>query len=121
VRRYLTHLAVAVVAGVLLAAFAAAPGLADRGATAREAKAIRAASIAAKSTAGWKVIRVRVSTADPRYSTAEVHHPKTGVGGLDILRRSPRAWKVIFTGTDFPCSIAPRRVMRDLKIPCYQE
>ena len=64
---------------------------------------------------------MRVSTADPRYSTAEVHHPKTGVGGLDILRRSPRAWKVIFTGTDFPCSIAPRRVMRDLKIPCYQE
>jgi hypothetical protein len=109
-----------VAAGLVLSA-GGEPALADRGPTAREAKAIRAASIAAKSTAGWKVIRIRVSTANPRYATAEVHHPKTGVGGLDILRRSPRVWKVIFTGTDFPCSIAPRRVLRDLRIPCYVE
>jgi hypothetical protein len=107
-------------AGISLLAVSGA-ALADRGPTPGEAKAIRAASIAAKETAGWKVIRIRVSTADPRYATAEVHRPKNGVGGLDILRRSPRTWKVVFTGTDFPCSIAPRRVLRDLKIPCYTE
>lgn len=120
-RRRLVRLEVAIAAGALVAAFGTAPGLADRGPTAPEATAIRAASIAAKSTTGWKVIRIRVSTADRRYATAGVHHPKTGVGGLDVLRRSPRKWKVIFTGTDFPCSIAPRRVLRDLRIPCYQE
>jgi hypothetical protein len=111
----------ALTAATLSLAFLGAPALADRGATPSETKAIRAASIAAKETTGWKVIRIRVSTADPRYASAEVHHPKTGVGGLDILRRSPRVWKVTFTGTDFPCSIAPRRVLRDLKIPCYVE
>jgi hypothetical protein len=109
----------ALAAATFSLALLGAPALADRGATPSEAKAIRAASIAAKETTGWKVIRIRVSTADPRFASAEVHHPKTGVGGLDILRRSPRVWKVTFTGTDFPCSIAPRRVLRDLKIPCY--
>lgn len=111
----------ATAAAILSLAMVGAPALADRGPTTSEAKAIRTASIAAKETTGWKVIRIRVSTTDPRYASAEVHHPKTGVGGLDILKRSPRVWKVTFTGTDFPCSIAPRRVLKDLKIPCYVE
>ena len=68
-------------------------------------------------------LRIRISTANKRYATVDEALTCLRRGlwgeGLYLLRRSGARWRVVAEGTEFPCSVAPAAVRRDLKLPCY--
>jgi hypothetical protein len=116
------RLALPLAALVLLLALAAPAG-ARRPPTVAENKAIRTAMTAfirkgdpaAKDN---RVIRVVVSTVSPQWALTTQNSPTVGRSSA-LLHRGPSAWKVVTFGTGgFRCSIAPRKVLRDLDFGC---
>jgi hypothetical protein len=93
---------------------------ADRAATAREHAAIAKAVGVTK-----RCLRVRVSTVDERWARANVRSKKASCAdhaadGLAVFKRRGGAWRFVTAGSSFDCPVpdVPRRVARDLKIPC---
>lgn len=108
---------------VLCAALAvAAPALAARAPTATEARAIRLtvnAFVRMKNSPAARdnrIVRIRVSTVDRHYALVSLDS-RTAGPSLAILRLTTR-WRVISFGSSPRCSVTPRRVRVDLKIPC---
>ena len=68
-------------------------------------------------------LRIRISTANRRYATVDEARACVRKGlwgeGLYLTRRIGTNWRVVAEGTEFPCSVAPAAVRRDLKLPCY--
>jgi hypothetical protein len=101
---------------------AAAPAFAARAPTAAEARAIRLTvnafvrmgnSPAARDN---RVVRIRVSSVDRHYALVNLDSRSAGPS-LAVLRLRTR-WRVIGFGSSPACSVVPRRIRVDLKIPC---
>jgi hypothetical protein len=101
---------------------AVAPAFAARAPTPTEARAIRLTvnafvrmsnSPAAKDN---RVVRIRVSSVDRHYALVNLDSRSAGPA-LAVLRLRTR-WRVVSFGSSPACSVAPRRVRVDLKIPC---
>jgi hypothetical protein len=112
------RLALAVAAALLLAVPAAAQ--ADRAPTKREHAAVATAVGVPK-----RCLRVRVSTVDERWATARVRNGKASCAehaadGMAVFKRRRGAWRFVTAGSSFDCPVpdVPRRVARDLRIPC---
>lgn len=112
------RLAPAALAALLLAVPAAAH--ADRAPTEREHAAV------AKSVGIPKrCVKVRISTVDERWARASVRNRKASCAdhaadGVALFKRRRGAWRFVTAGSSFDCPVpdVPRRIARDLRIPC---
>jgi len=115
----------------LFAALAVVPtAVAHRPATAKETVALRAAAVSAFANlciniAPCKVTfkrirlsRVRVSTVDPHFATAEVdvlYNPPVSLGGTTLFWHGQRRWAVIDSGDEgVGCGLLTPAVWTDL-------
>jgi hypothetical protein len=112
------RLAPVALAALLLAVPAVAH--ADRAATKREQAAVSKAIGIPK-----QCVRVRVSTVDERWARASVRNKRAACAdhvadGVAVFKRSHGAWKFVTAGSSFDCPVpdVPRKIARDLKIPC---
>jgi hypothetical protein len=109
------------VLAVIVAAGAVVPALASRFPAPSERRAIRAAMTAYINKPGSpaakanKVVRIRISTVDKRWATAETFAPNVGAG-IAILHHIAARWKVVAFGTGgFECGPdGPKAVLKDL-------
>jgi len=113
----------AVLAAIVLLAFAGGSAVAARAPTYLEKVTIMDAFNIPGRSFSSRCVRIVVSTVDPRYAyaTSPMHPPRacTQAGqvgdGLAVLRRSSRTslrWRDIFEGEGVPC-IVPPNVRRD--------
>jgi hypothetical protein len=113
-----SRLAAAALATLLLAVPAAAH--ADRAPTKREHRAV------AKTVGVPKrCMAVRISTVDERWASARVRNRKASCAehaadGVAVFKRRRGKWRFVTAGSSFDCPVpdVPRRIARDLKIPC---
>ena len=93
---------------------------ADRAPTKREHAAVSKAVGVPK-----RCMRVRISTVDEHWARANVRNRKASCAdhaadGLAVFQRRHGAWRFVTAGSSFDCPVpdVPRRIARDLKIPC---
>jgi hypothetical protein len=107
---------------LLLAGTVAAPGVAsaDRAPTERER-----ASIARAVDVPKRCLKIRVSTVNRRWSAVRLRLAKRScqrwaADGVAVYRRRSGRWRFVVAGSAFECPVpkVPRRVVRDLDIPC---
>lgn len=105
---------------LLLALVPAAPAAADRPATKRER-----AQVAKAIGVPERCARVRVSTVSRRWSAARMRVRKAScrryaADGVAVFRKRRSGWRFVTAGSSFDCPVpdVPRRIARDLRIPC---
>jgi hypothetical protein len=109
-----------------LAALAAVPLLlpavahADRAPTKREH-----AAVAQKIGVPKRCLRVRISTVNERWARANVRNRKASCAehaadGIALFKRRAGTWRFVTAGSSFDCPVpdVPRRIARDLDVPC---
>jgi hypothetical protein len=113
---------------VVLLAFAVAatfvaPALGKRPPTPSERTSIRGAMTAfiqmpdSPVAKDGRVTRIRVSTVNANYATAETFSPSAGYG-VAVLRKRGTTWNVRQFGSEIGCDAAPRQVLKDLLGGC---
>jgi hypothetical protein len=110
-------------AGLLVAALVvAAPAAAD---ASRKPTRQEARGVAKKMGVPVRCATIRVSTVSERWASARIkladkRCERWAVDGMAIFKRRRRAWRFVVAGSAFDCPVrqVPRRVQRDLKIPC---
>jgi hypothetical protein len=117
-RMPILRLALAASAALLISVPAVAH--ADRAPTEREHAAVSKAVGVPK-----RCMRVRISTVDEHWARANVHNRKASCAdhaadGLAVFQRRRGVWRFVTAGSSFHCPVpdVPRRIARDLKIPC---
>jgi hypothetical protein len=89
------------------------------------------ASIGAAVDVPGKCLRIFVSTVNERWARMEFNAKKYdnpdcrpyAADGIVVLKRKHGQWKRITEGSAFECPVpdVPRRIVKDLKIPCYSQ
>jgi len=112
-----SRLAAAAIAALLLVP---AVAHADRAPTKREHRAVAKAVGVPK-----RCMAVRISTVDERWASARVRNAKASCAehaadGIAIFKRRGWRYRFVTAGSSFECPVpdVPRRIARDLKIPC---
>jgi hypothetical protein len=114
---------IAVVLVLTLAAAVAGTASAKRPPTPSERAAIRSAMLAFIRMEGSpvaqdaRVTRIRISTVNARYATAETFAASAGYG-VAVLRHRGGTWRVRQFGSDIGCGAAPKKVLQDLLGGC---
>jgi hypothetical protein len=105
---------------LLVAAGIPTTAQADRAPTDRERAGIARAVGVPK-----RCLRIRVSTVDRRWSGVRIRLAKRScqrwaADGIAIFKRRGDRWRFVTAGSSFDCPVpkVPRRVARDLQIPC---
>jgi hypothetical protein len=72
-----------------------------------------------------RCLRIRVSTVNERWSRASIRNLKASCAdhvadGIAVFRHRRGAWRFVTAGSSFDCPVpdVPRRIAKDLKIPC---
>jgi hypothetical protein len=72
-----------------------------------------------------RCVRVRISTVDQRWARANIRARKASCAehaadGVAVFKRRGGSWRFVTAGSSFDCPVpdVPRRIARDLKIPC---
>lgn len=93
---------------------------ADRAPTRSEHRAVAKAIGVPK-----RCVRVRISTVNERWARANMRNRKASCAehaadGIAVFKRRAGKWRFVTAGSAFECPVpdVPRRVARDLEIPC---
>ena len=112
--RYLILLALIAIAAIPTTAHA------DRAPTKRERAAIAKAFCVPK-----RCLRIRVSTVNERWSRETIRNEKQSCSrwaadGVAVFKKRNGRWRFVTAGSSFDCPVpkVPRRVARDLELPC---
>jgi hypothetical protein len=106
----------------VLLALAGAPSIAqaDRAPTERERAGIAKAMGVPK-----RCLRIRVSTVNKRWSATSIRNARRrcarwAADGMALFRKRNGRWRFVTAGSAFDCPVpdVPRRVQRDLDVPC---
>jgi hypothetical protein len=72
-----------------------------------------------------RCLRTRVSTVDERWSRTTIRNEKASCqehagDGVAVFKRRGGKWRFVTAGSSFDCPVpdVPRRIAKDLKIPC---
>jgi hypothetical protein len=93
---------------------------ADRAPTKRERAGVAKAIGVPK-----RCLRTRISTVNERWSRTSIRNEKAdcaehAADGIAIFKRRNGAWRFVTAGSSFDCPVpdVPRRIAKDLEVPC---
>jgi hypothetical protein len=114
------YLRVTLAAAAVLLLCLPVPAGADRAPTKRER-----AGVAKAVGVPERCLRTRISTVNQRWSRTSIRNEKASCAdhaadGVAVFRRRNGKWRFVTAGSSFDCPVpdVPRKIARDLEIPC---